>query len=56
LVSAFAAARRSGASIASHRTSSARLPDGSVRHTTNHFTLDDGGKVVRLSVYMKVVS
>ncbi len=31
----------------------ARLPDGSVRHTTNHYTIDDAGKIVRLSVYIK---
>lgn len=31
----------------------ARLPDGSVRHTTNHFYLDAEGKIERLSVYIK---
>ena len=32
----------------------ARLPDGSVRQTTNHYTLDGNGKIARLSVYMKM--
>jgi uncharacterized protein (TIGR02246 family) len=31
----------------------ARLPDGSARHTTNHFTLDAAGRIVRLNVYVK---
>lgn len=31
----------------------ARLPDGSVRHTTNHFYLDAAGRIARLNVYMK---
>jgi len=31
----------------------ARLPDGSVRHTTNHFFLNKDGKIERLSVYVK---
>jgi uncharacterized protein (TIGR02246 family) len=31
----------------------ARLPDGSVRHTTNHFYLDGEGRIERLSVYIK---
>jgi ketosteroid isomerase-like protein len=31
----------------------ARLADGSVRHTTNHFHLGADGKIARLSVYVK---
>jgi hypothetical protein len=31
----------------------ARLPDGSVRHTTNHYTLNEAGKISRLNVYIK---
>lgn len=31
----------------------ATLPDGSVRHTTNHFSLDEAGKLSRISVYIK---
>jgi hypothetical protein len=31
----------------------AKLPDGSSRFTTNHYTLDEAGKIVRLNVYMK---
>jgi len=31
----------------------ARLPDGSVRHTTNHYYLSATGKIARLSVYIK---
>ena len=31
----------------------ARLPDGSVRHTTNHYYLNGDGKIERLSVYIK---
>jgi ketosteroid isomerase-like protein len=31
----------------------ARLPDGSGRHTTNHFYLNADGRIERLSVYVK---
>ncbi|MDG2003401.1 MAG: SgcJ/EcaC family oxidoreductase [Novosphingobium sp.] len=31
----------------------ARLPDGSSRHTTNHFYLNSDGKIARLNVYIK---
>lgn len=31
----------------------ARLPDGSVRHTTNHYYLNKAGEVERLTVYVK---
>lgn len=31
----------------------ARLPDGTVRQTTNHYFLDEAGKIERLNVYMK---
>ncbi|MBV1686823.1 nuclear transport factor 2 family protein [Novosphingobium sp. G106] len=31
----------------------AQLPDGSVRHTTNHYRFDDEGKIRSLTVYMR---
>lgn len=31
----------------------ALLPDGSVRHTTNHYRFDEDGKIRSLSVYMR---
>jgi len=31
----------------------AALPDGSVRHTTNHYRFDDGGRIASLGVYMR---
>jgi hypothetical protein len=31
----------------------ARLLDGSVRHTTNHYYLNGAGRIERLSVYVK---
>jgi uncharacterized protein (TIGR02246 family) len=31
----------------------ARLPDGSVRQTTNHYRFDDSGKIRSLTVYMR---
>lgn len=31
----------------------ARLPDGSVRHTTNHYFLNKDGEIERLNVYIK---
>ena len=31
----------------------AELPDGSVRHTTNHYRFDDAGKIRSLTVYMR---
>ena len=31
----------------------ARLPDGTVRHTTNHYYFDTEGEIARLSVYIK---
>lgn len=34
----------------------ARLPDGSSRFTTNHFYLDEEGRIERLNVYMKASS
>src|SRR5579871_213569 len=30
----------------------ARLPDGSSRFTTNHYSFDSAGRIVRLSVYV----
>ena len=31
----------------------AQLPDGSVRHTTNHYRFDDSGKIASLTVYAR---
>lgn len=31
----------------------AQLPDGTVRHTTNHYRFDDSGKIRSLTVYMR---
>lgn len=46
-----------GARIMSHSSAAveieARLPDGTVRQTTNHYFLDEAGKIERLNVYMK---
>jgi len=30
-----------------------RLPDGGTRRTVNHYTLNDAGRITRLSVYMQ---
>jgi uncharacterized protein (TIGR02246 family) len=46
-----------GAKIVSERAAAieieARLPDGTSRFTTNHFYLDEQGKIERLNVYIK---
>jgi uncharacterized protein (TIGR02246 family) len=31
----------------------AKLPDGTSRFTTNHYSFDEAGRIVRLNVYMK---